>query len=346
MKIGAVILIMLLVLAVPAYADSYTAPEPSGNAQALMPYEGASFGEGLWHVITTAFSYVYPSIHSCLRTCYTALAMCILISVIREFPGNISDAVDLAGVVGAACILFAPTNALITEAADTVVSLAEYGKVLLPVLATSLAAQGGSSTATGLYVGTAVFNSVLGVLISRILVPLVYFFLAIGVGKAAISSTVLDNMKKFLISAAGKCLRIALYIITGYLSITGVVGGATDQITLKATKLTISGMVPVIGNIMADASETILVSAAVVKNAVGVYGLWSAVAICIGPFLNIGAQYLSLKATQSICTLCGSKQIPDLIGDFASAMGLLLAMTGTMCLLLLISTVCFMKGIG
>ena len=69
MKIGAVILIMLLVLAVPAYADPYTAPEPSGNAQALMPYEGASFGEGLWHVITAAFSYVYPSIHSCLRTC-------------------------------------------------------------------------------------------------------------------------------------------------------------------------------------------------------------------------------------------------------------------------------------
>jgi stage III sporulation protein AE len=141
-------------------------------------------------------------------------------------------------------------------------------------------------------------------------------------------------------------LRIALYIITGYLSVTGVIGGATDQITLKATKLTISGMVPVIGNIMADASETILVSAAVVKNAVGVYGLWSAVAIGIGPFLNIGVQYLSLKATQSICTLCGSKQIPNLIGDFASAMGLLLAMTGTMCLLILISTVCFMKGIG
>ena len=38
--------------------------------------------------------------------------------------------------------------------------------------------------------------------------------------------------------------------------------------------------------------------------------------------------------------------IVKLIGDFSTAMGLLLAMTGSECLLLLISPVCFLKGVG
>ena len=35
-----------------------------------------------------------------------------------------------------------------------------------------------------------------------------------------------------------------------------------------------------------------------------------------------------------------------MIQDFSAAMGLLLAMTGTVSLLLMVSTVCFLKGAG
>lgn len=48
----------------------------------------------------------------------------------------------------------------------------------------------------------------------------------------------------------------------------------------------------------------------------------------------------------AICGIFGAKPATDLIEDFSTAMGLLLAMTGASCLLLLISSVCFMKGVG
>ena len=35
-----------------------------------------------------------------------------------------------------------------------------------------------------------------------------------------------------------------------------------------------------------------------------------------------------------------------MIDAFATAMGLLLAMTGAMCLMLIIGTVCFLRGVG
>ena len=76
------------------------------------------------------------------------------------------------------------------------------------------------------------------------------------------------------------------------------------------------------------------------------YGLIAVAAIAIGPFLRIGAQYLLLKLTAAVCGVFGSKRTTELVGDFSSAMGILLAMTGAVCMLLLISMVCFMKGVA
>jgi stage III sporulation protein AE len=141
-------------------------------------------------------------------------------------------------------------------------------------------------------------------------------------------------------------LKIILYFFTGYIGITGVVSGSADAAAIKAAKLTISGMVPVVGGILSDASEAVLVGAGVVKNGAGIYGMMAVLAIVIGPFLRIGIQYLLLKATAAVCGLFGTKSITALVQDFTTAMGLLLAMTGSSCLLLLISAVCFMKGVG
>ena len=100
------------------------------------------------------------------------------------------------------------------------------------------------------------------------------------------------------------------------------------------------------GNIISDASEAVLVSAGIMKNAAGVYGLLAILAIWIGPFIQIGIQYLLLKLTSGICEMFAVKSMAELMKDYSTAMGLVLAMTGTECLLFLISTICFMKGVG
>jgi stage III sporulation protein AE len=137
-----------------------------------------------------------------------------------------------------------------------------------------------------------------------------------------------------------------LYTFTGYISITGVISGTTDAAALKATKLTISGMVPVVGGILSDASEAILVGAGFVRNTTGIYGLLAITALCIRPFLKIGAQYLLLKSTGAVSSIFGSKRCVTLIQDFTWIMGLLLAMTGTGCLMVVLSVICFMRGVG
>ena len=98
--------------------------------------------------------------------------------------------------------------------------------------------------------------------------------------------------------------------------------------------------------ILSDASEAVLVSAGLVRNSVGIYGCLAVCAMVLGPFLQIGIHYLLLKTTGAFCQVIGGGREAGLIEDFSTAMGLLLAMTGAMGLMLLISVVCFLRGVG
>ena len=156
----------------------------------------------------------------------------------------------------------------------------------------------------------------------------------------------LKKAKEMIKAAISWSLKTVLTVFTTYMSITGVVSGTTDAAALKAMKVTISTVVPVVGGILSDASESVLVSAALMKNAAGIYGIFAVLSLALGPFLRIGIHYLLLKTSAFFCGLFGSKSVVSMIEDFSSALGLMLAVTGCMCLLQLIGVVCFMKGVA
>ena len=210
----------------------------------------------------------------------------------------------------------------------------------------ALAAQGGVSTSSVLYLGTTAFISFLSMLVSRMMIPMVYLYLLFSVTHCALGEEFLKKLADTVKSTLIWLLKTLIVVFTTYMGITGVVSGTTDAAALKAAKITISSVVPVIGGILSDASESVLVSMGLVKNAAGVYGILAAAAVFLGPFLRLGVRYLLLKVTGALCSLFAEKQITMLVEQFAGAMGLLLAMVATGCIMVLISTVCFMKGMS
>ncbi len=342
-----ILLILVIVLCTGSVsAMEYTAPDAPESVEDYMPEESRSFGEDLWYIIKSNLQNLSPSIAETLEICVSLIALNMLLMLISNFAGTPKNVVALAGTVAVGIILLKTSNALIRLGVDTVTELTEYGKLLIPVLTAALASQGGISSSAALYAGTILFNSILCTGITKLIVPMIYIYIALSVAANAIGEEVLNNLRSFIKWIMTWCLKIIIYVFTGYIGITGVVSGTTDAAAIKATKLAINGMVPVVGSIISDASESILVSAGVMKSAVGVYGVTVLFAIWITPFMKIGLQYVLLKATAGICGIFGSKQPTALIKDFSGVLGLLLAMTGTVCMMLLISTVCFMKGVS
>ena len=344
MKKILILLLLINLISMPVIAMEFSAPPVPEPYESYFPGNSSSFWEDLLVIIKKAIGELYPKIRDAAEACITALIITILISISNGMMGSSGKTLDLAGTIGVSIALLTPSNALIKVGINTVEAMSEYGKLLLPVMTASLAAEGGATTSATLYSGTILFNTILCNGITKLLVPLLYAFLALSIAKAAIDGHVLKNLQNFVKWLITWTLKLAIYIFTGYLGITGVVSGSADAAAVKATKLAISGSVPVIGSIISDASESILISAGIMKNAAGIYGVLAIFAIWIGPFLRIGAQYIVLKIAGGISGILGTKHIVSVIDAFCTVMGFLVAMTGTMGLLLLISTVCYMKG--
>lgn len=190
------------------------------------------------------------------------------------------------------------------------------------------------------------FDSLLTGLLAGLLGPLMYLFLSLSLGlrrhwqQAAGAAAGLFQKPHHLVFEAG---AVSLYRLHG--PPPGVISGTADAAAVKVTKMAISGAVPVVGGMLSNATETVLAGAAAVRSTAGVLGLLAILAITAAPFLKLGAQYLLLKLTAALCGVVGSENHTALTENFAQAMGLLLATTGTCCLIQLISTVCFMKGV-
>ena len=316
---------------------------PDGAAE-IMPQDTGDLGGSILSMLQKAFAELNPQIVQSAGICLCLIAAVMLIGILRQLPGKSISVVEFAGVLAVAGILLHQTNSLVDMAANTVMELSEYGKLLLPVMTAALASQGGITGSAALYTGTAVFDTILSGAIARLLIPLVYIFLALSVAFAATGEELLQRIRNLIKWLMTWGLKILLYIFTGYMGLTGVITGTADEAAVKATKLTMSGMIPVVGGILSDASEAVIIGAGMMKNAAGVYGMLALIAIWITPFLHIGISYLFLKMSAAVCESFGVKRISGLIKNFSEAMGLLLGMTAAVCILLLISMICFMKG--
>lgn len=339
------LLLLLTLLVRPASAVEITPPEvPEAGAQ-LMPEDTTSFADSLIELLQRAMRNIEPDLTEASETSIAVICIVMVFSLLHSFSGSTQKASYIAGSLAVASVLLNSTNSLVRLGTSTITELSNYGKLLLPVMTAAMASQGGVTTSTVLYTGTAAFDLILTGLISKVLVPAVYCFLAMAAANSAIGEDILKRLRDFIKWFIGWTLKTLLTVFTTYMGITGVVSGTTDAVALKATRFTISSMVPVVGGILSDASEAVLVSAGLVKNAAGIYGILAVLAVFLAPFLKIGIHYAVLKLTAALCSLFGTKQLSDLIEDFSTAMGFLLAMTGSVCLLILISTICFLKGV-
>lgn len=338
--------VLLGTLASPVSALELEAPRVPESASAFMPSEPENLAQAVAEMFWDGILYCRPDLKEAVRISACVMAVVMLLSILGNISGSCQRYGDLAAAASISVLLFGSARSMIRLGISTVTEISNYGKLLLPVMATAMAAQGGVSASAAIYTSGTLFSTWTSSLICNFMAPMIYLYLVFGTGNAALGTEILKRFQDTVKSFMTWTLKTILYVFTGYISITGIISGTTDAAALKATKLTISSVVPVVGGILSDASETILVSASLVKNAAGIYGVFAILAILIGPFIRIGCHYMMLKALGGLCGVFSGKSTTGLIDSFSVAMGHILAMTGAVSLMLLVSTICFMKGVG
>lgn len=339
-------LLIAAALIMPVHGMELSAPELTGSAGDYMPGDTMDFSSGFWSILNKAIVSVRPDLKEAGAVCLGLMATVLLVSILQSTSEPVKRTAGLAGTAAIGAALLTSVNSMLPLATKTITDMCDYGKLLLPVMTSALAAQGATASSAAMYTGTALFVDWISQIISSVLVPGVYLFLALSIAGSAIGEAILKRLSELIKWSASWSLKTLLTLFMGYMSITGVISGTADAAAVKVMKTAISTAVPVVGGILSNATESVLIGTGLMKNAAGIYGIFAVLAIFLEPFLKIGIHYLMLKVTGSLCAIFGCTSLTDLVGDFSTAMGLLLGMTGAVCVLLLFSTVCFLKGVG
>lgn len=253
--------------------------------------------------------------------------------------GKITNYTPMAGALSITLLSAGSIHSLIGLGTETMRQLSIFSKALLPTLAAATAASGSVGGATFRQVATVFFVDLLLNLVNELLVPMVYLYIGALTASAMLPGNQLGGVAEALKKIITWMLTGSLLLFTGYLTVTGVVTGTTDAMAVKLTKMGISGVVPVVGSIIAEATETVLAGAGILRNTIGIFGMLAVLATCALPFLQLGIQYLLYKLAAFVSGTVGAPPMVKLLSGLGGAFGLVLGMTGTCALLLLVSIV-------
>lgn len=320
-------------------------PEEAGKYMSgISPEPGQDLGEGLGQIISGAVSDSRGALKQALSVCFQIMAIVLLSSALRGFADEHSAyALELSGVLAVGMCCLGRFTGYFSRVVQTVDSMSVFSGFLFSALAATSAATGAVGTSGALYAVTAAVCGAISRILQSVFLPAISGYIVLMLAHHALGDggmSAAADMTKQMITLG---LKLSVIVFTAYLSLTGVVSGSADSAAVKAAKLAISTTVPVVGSMIADASETLLVSAGLIRSGVGIFGMLGVLAVSIGPFLETGLGYLSMKCTAALAASVGEKQLSSLISALAGAMGLVTALTGVCTVLILISCVAFMS---
>lgn len=298
--------------------------------------------QGLSNLFSDALDQIGALLRASIATGLKLLAvvlLCALAEGAAQGRGDGLQAVEIAGALAITALTMTDMAAMIGMGRDTIGRMGAFSETLLPVMAVLTAATGGVTGGAVRQGATVLFSQLLITAMDRLLIPMVYAYVAASCAHAAVGNPGLKKLAGLLKGAASFLLTALLLAFVGYLTASGAIAGTVDASAVKAAKLAISRAIPVVGGILADASETVLAGAGVLKGTVGVAGMLVVLAICLTPFLRLALQYLVYKATAALCATVAQPRLSQLIDAIGGAFGLVLGMTGAAALVLLVSLV-------
>lgn len=271
--------------------------------------------------------------------------------------GGVPNFVPLVGVLAVSAVALGSSHAFIGLGVGTLRQLNDFSTALLPAMALAGTASGAFTAATVQYAGTALFLSVLMTVTERIVMPLIYAYIAASIGSAALGSGFggpgngggslggdgLEGAANLLKWATGIIITAIMLAFVGYITVTGVVAGSADALTTRFAKTAISTALPVVGGIAADAAGTVIAGAAMVRNGIGVVGLLAVLALCLLPTLQLGTHYLLFKLAGGLSGAVSDRRLGSLIGSLGTAFGMVMGLTGAGAMMLFFAIISMMR---
>ena len=256
------------------------------------------------------------------------LAVAVLYSMVAGSSGSNKSLGDIIhfvcyGAIVVICI-FCITH-LVSITTQCVGSLKSQMDVVFPILLTLVTALGGNVSASIFQPSMAVLSSLAMTLFTNILLPLFTFKIIFTIISNLTSGVKFNKFAEFFGSCFKWLLGGILTVFTAFLSVSGLMAGSIDGISIKTAKYTIKSSVPLVGGFLSDGMSVMMLSCSLIKNAIGVSGLILLFCSVIVPVLKIIVFSLLMKLVSAILEPIADARVTSFVSDVAKSISTLVA---------------------
>lgn len=184
-------------------------------------------------------------------------------------------------------------------AQESLLTIADFSKLLVPTYCLSVGFAAGSTTAIAFYELALIVIYLIENLLLVAVVPMIYVYTLLSVMSGISSDGRLDGILNFTKKGISFVLKCCVTAISGIGLLQGMITPVIDSVSTGALQKLVS-VIPGIGGFVNTASDVVYGSAVLVKNAVGVAGILLLLLLCAMPLLKLLLLALSLKAAAAI----------------------------------------------
>ncbi|MDR2421501.1 MAG: stage III sporulation protein AE [Oscillospiraceae bacterium] len=323
-----------------------SAPPAAGEALGKMSVMDSLKPEGHIEKLLAAASSSLREIASQSLKSVTALiaAAALCGAAGAAFGDHGSKYAELAAVLAVSAVSVGGVRSFIGMGAKTLDDLDAFAKILIPTLTAAAAGGGAVASSAAKYAATMMFVNISVSLSKNVVMPLIYAYTAVSVADAAVGGGALRGVAELSRWLAKTVMTVSTLAFVAYLTLVGAASGPGDELAMRAAKTAISAL-PVVGGIAADAASAVVSGAAMLRNAIGIFGALTVAGICVLPFLRLGVHYLLFKAAGGLSGAFAGGRVSGLIVDIGAAFGMTLGMTGAAAVMIFISIISMTKAV-
>ena len=237
------------------------------------------------------------------------------------------------GMVGTLCIctiVISPIVSCIHDAGDVLNAASGFLLACVPVLAGIMIAAGQPVSAGSYHILMLAAGNAVSFLSSGFFIPMLNIFLALSVVSSVSPGINLGGLCAAMNKIVKWVMGLCMTLFTSLITMHSIVASSLDSTGSKAAKFVVSSFVPVVGNALGEALQTVTGCVKLLKSGVSAFGLLAGIFI----FLPVIAECFLWILTLNLCA--GVGQVFDL-GEISSLLKASSDVVSTMLAILLCS---------
>ena len=272
---------------------------------------------------------VFNSIVEMLPMTFAIVVIALFLSMINSvksvfLENSISEIIYFACIGGIILVVFSQIILVFSSVNIAIENLSKLNEIISPIILTLMVASGGINSAS-VFKPTSVYLSG-GVIevIKYAVFPLISIMFVFSILSNLSSAIKLKKTSDFI----SGIIKWIIGVIVSVFGIFGVVQGIGvafhDGISAKAAKYVLSNSVPIIGGFLREGFDVIIAGSVLIKNTIGIAGVFMVFYTVLSPILLIASISLLLKLTAAIIEPFSDPRIPDFCMSVNRAISFLL----------------------